>query len=279
MIAEGRQFEKGSRMYLETDSENCIYRVVSLGLFNTTSCYRVERSGADSILLVAMESGRMNIRTEGGCAVLEKGCCALFDCSAGHSYDTPVPSSFLWMHFKGPDVSKLTRSITDGGAGMVLADVWEDAKNLCHAILATHEGNAAIKKERQSSMLYSFLMKALERNAPRHSTDRDIRVRKAEEYIMLTLADRPKLEEIARQASISKSQLERLFVKEEGMSVHAYILERRFDTAKRLLAESDLPVARIAFQTGFSESSFSGKFRKRTGLTPLEYRRRGKVFE
>ena len=87
--------------------------------------------------------------------------------------------------------------------------------------------------------------------------------------------DRPiKLRELAALAGISSRHFERAFRQSTGSSPHAYVMERRIRMACDLLIrQSELPIEQIRLRLGFSSSShFSSAFRRRTGLTPKEFR-------
>jgi len=59
------------------------------------------------------------------------------------------------------------------------------------------------------------------------------------------------------------------------MPPHRYLSNRRIERAKSLLVERKLSVTEIGHEVGFSEtSSFTSAFRKITGETPTDYRRR-----
>jgi len=60
-----------------------------------------------------------------------------------------------------------------------------------------------------------------------------------------------------------------------GTSLTHYIARHRVLHAQRLLAASDLKIEAIALQSGFgSTRQFFDVFRKTTGVTPADYRRR-----
>jgi AraC family transcriptional regulator len=53
-----------------------------------------------------------------------------------------------------------------------------------------------------------------------------------------------------------------------------YITRQRIERAKRLLAETELPISEIALRTGFSsQSHFTTSFRRLAGVTPSSFRR------
>ena len=66
-----------------------------------------------------------------------------------------------------------------------------------------------------------------------------------------------------------------LFTKQFGLSPKHYILKKRIEKAQELLWHTDESLKRIAGQIGYEdESYFSRIFRKYTGLTPGQFRKR-----
>jgi LacI family transcriptional regulator len=75
---------------------------------------------------------------------------------------------------------------------------------------------------------------------------------------------------------LSRSVLERRFAQTIGISPKAEILRVRLSHVCRLLAESDLPLAEVADKAGFEHPEYMNRlFKKRMGITPGEYRRKG----
>ena len=82
--------------------------------------------------------------------------------------------------------------------------------------------------------------------------------------------------ELASRAGLSPSQLQREFRRLFGMSVGDYILRLRLLMARRRLRTTTDAVGRIAAGCGFyDQAHFTRAFKKHTGETPLEFRRRG----
>lgn len=81
------------------------------------------------------------------------------------------------------------------------------------------------------------------------------------------------LELLAGEAFVNKYYLAHAFKKEYGISPINYMLCRRIEESKYLLAETDLPLSQISQALGFSSPSyFSQSFRRSEGLSPTEYR-------
>jgi AraC family transcriptional regulator len=82
------------------------------------------------------------------------------------------------------------------------------------------------------------------------------------------------LERLAAEAGIAAHAFAAAFTKTYGVPPHRYVTSRRIERAKTLLRHTDLPIARIALDTGFaSQSHLAATFRRNVGETPGSYRR------
>ena len=85
------------------------------------------------------------------------------------------------------------------------------------------------------------------------------------------------LEQLAEEAHMSKYYLSHAFKREYGVSPINYMISRRIDESKYLLAETDLSMSQIAQVLGFSSLSyFSQVFRKSQQISPKEFRQSSK---
>ncbi len=93
------------------------------------------------------------------------------------------------------------------------------------------------------------------------------------EYIYSHIKERITIENLADEFGVSASYLSRLFKKETGVSVSAYIREQKIEVAKNLLRFSDYSMIEIANRLSFSsQSHFIQQFREAVGMTPKKYR-------
>jgi AraC-like DNA-binding protein len=101
----------------------------------------------------------------------------------------------------------------------------------------------------------------------------DRRLRRAIEFMSDNCGRELTLAEIAGAAYLSEFHFARLFKKITGATPHAYLASLRIERARRLLAESDLPIAEVGAEVGYgSQSHFTKIFREATGLTPKAFR-------
>jgi AraC-like DNA-binding protein len=100
-----------------------------------------------------------------------------------------------------------------------------------------------------------------------------LHVRRAVDYIYEHLHEALTLEKLAGNANLNPSYFSKLFAKETGSTVKAYIINAKVSTAQNMLRYSDFSLSDIAFSLGFSsQSAFTYVFRKTTGVTPGSYR-------
>jgi len=79
---------------------------------------------------------------------------------------------------------------------------------------------------------------------------------------------------VAALVGMRPSTLASRFRRATGMSIGAYVRQQRVEIAKRLLVESEMPVAAVARAAGFyDESHLDRCFRRISGSTPAAFRR------
>lgn len=95
------------------------------------------------------------------------------------------------------------------------------------------------------------------------------------DYIYENLHTRITVDTLADHVHLNPSYLSRLFKKETGMTINSYIMEKKTETAENMLLYSEYSPAEIAAILAYpSQSYFSSVFKRKTGLPPLQYRRK-----
>ena len=83
------------------------------------------------------------------------------------------------------------------------------------------------------------------------------------------------LDEISKQACLSRYHFLHLFREAFATTPHQYLIHRRIEKAKELLRSRRISVTDVCFEVGFqSLGSFSSLFRRCVGAAPVNYRER-----
>ncbi|MEK6796460.1 MAG: AraC family transcriptional regulator [Spirochaetota bacterium] len=173
-----------------------------------------------------------------------------------------------WVHFFGPYAKTLLSFARISIARPVLAigdnkAVRIDISRIMQLIRKKGFDNALTAAVRLIDLLVKLKQAPFARDIP------DAGILGAVDYRAASVG------EIARRFGYSKYHFIRKFKQLTGISPWNYILLSRISRAKELLADHTLSVRDIAFTLNFRDPNyFSRIFHRRTGLSPLEFRRR-----
>ncbi len=93
------------------------------------------------------------------------------------------------------------------------------------------------------------------------------------DYLQRNYSRELRLSDLCRRFGLNEYKLKRGFKALFDSSVMAYLSEVRLDNARRLLLETDLPVAEVADAVGYPHANnFSAAFKRRFGMTPSQVR-------
>jgi AraC family transcriptional regulator len=94
------------------------------------------------------------------------------------------------------------------------------------------------------------------------------------DYIEANLDKRLHLVELAVVAGLSLTRLKIAFRDTTGVPLHQYVIRRRVDCARTLIATTTMPVSQVAIVAGFAhQSHMATTMRRLIGVTPSEITR------
>lgn len=94
-------------------------------------------------------------------------------------------------------------------------------------------------------------------------------------YIRSNLAEPLSLEALAKRVRFSPAHFHRIFTAFFGKTPHEYVLACRIEAAQAALRSDRCTLVELATSCGFSsQSHFTAQFKKATGMTPMQYRRK-----
>jgi AraC family transcriptional regulator len=174
--------------------------------------------------------------------------------------DTLAPGELLERTgHPDPITSRLLISASDAIQGSAALDaLFRHQFNdlLATRLLAAHAGAPAVFQPALGGLAPTALRRAIERLHSDDDTD-------------VSLAA------LASDAGLSRFHFCRAFKESTGLSPHAWLRQYRLEQAMKMLRETDDAVVSIAAALGYSsQTAFAAAFRKLTGETPSDWRRR-----
>ena len=248
----------------------------STGDYTYESGYDLCRESYDSFLLEVILDGTMVFETEGKSVKAKKDDVVMLDCYNPHRYYTDTGCKALWIHFDGAParayynwICKTNGNVFATRSVREILRCVEDIYTLmdCHQML----------NEPAVALTLTKALTAMTESSPHTGSTRnnEAAIEKVVHHINAHLDQELSIEELARMASFSKHHFIRVFSDIIGMTPRKYIINVRLDYAKYLLKTTALPVSKIGYIIGYaSESMFCASFKKNTGISPSEYRRR-----
>jgi AraC family transcriptional regulator len=127
---------------------------------------------------------------------------------------------------------------------------------LATRLLVAHAGSPTTFQSTMGGLSPKVLLRAIERL--RSDSDADV-----------------SLDALASDAGLSRFHFCRAFKESTGLSPHAWLRQYRLEQAMDMLRDSDASVVSIAAALGYaSQTAFAAAFRRLTGETPSDWRRR-----
>lgn len=165
-------------------------------------------------------------------------------------------------------VALITRFCVEGGMEMeeayTLSDIYISKADKCTLEAEIH------KLHTKAILDFTSQMKRKTRE-----TVYSRQINKAMDYIYNHLHSKILIQELAACTGLSTSYLSRLFHKEVGVTISEYISLKRIEAAQNMLKYSDYASIDIGNRLAFAtHSHFISTFRRYTGITPGEYRKK-----
>jgi AraC family transcriptional regulator len=160
-----------------------------------------------------------------------------------------------------PITSRLLMSAADvleGNAALDALFRQQVTDLLATRLLAAHTGSPTTFQPTMGGLSPKVLLRAIERL--RSDSDEDV-----------------SLAALASDAGLSRFHFCRAFKESTGLSPHAWLRQHRLEQAMNMLRDTDASVVSVAEALGYaSQTAFAAAFRKLTGETPSNWRRRAR---
>ena len=195
-----------------------------------------------------------------------------------HGADKGDPWEVLWLRVEVPALSKMCAILSVGSAPVFSGFGLRTAEGLFREIFTLMQSDAPDAPPRihaAVARLIALAFIARKRQGAAQQQEVPPVLRKAVQRMKLFFFQRHTVGSLASLAGMSASHFSRIFKAAFGTSPIDWLRRERISQAKRRLVETTDAIKEIAEQTGYSDRFFFSKdFRRLTGHTPREFRRR-----
>lgn len=252
------------------------FRITLAGITYENPNYSITRNASGVFTVEYVISGRGYITADGKKHIAEEGDTYLLNYGMDLHYysDKSDPWRKIWFNAEGALLSEAARLYLPGGRvvfpGINTSVLMERILNIC-------ENKALCGDEisRRCAPIYIELLGQLAEEINAGDTVSE-EAQTLKGYIDMHIEEKISVKTLSELIYRSESQTIRIFKQNYGKTPYEYLLEGKINRAKILISNTNISVKEAAYRLGFSdEHYFSGIFRKKTGFSPTEYRKRG----
>jgi AraC-like DNA-binding protein len=207
---------------------------------------------------------------------VKQGDCFLLFPGVWHRYKPDKQSGWeeYWVGFKGAYADSLMQNVFNANDPFITVGPNNNLLNLFHHLLEAVQ-NASVGYHQIISGMVLQMLGLIHATATYHETNTSTQqlIEEAKFLLRESIQEPGKIEHILKKLPVSYSKLRKDFKALTNQSPNQYQLNLRLDKAKELLANTNLSVSEIAWQTGFETVSYLSKmFSKKIQLSPRAYR-------
>jgi len=190
------------------------------------------------------------------------------------------------IYFEGPALKRIRHHMAARNQAVALDDM------LCGALLRQllamlmeEDGGLSRVRQQHYQALLNALVQQLCYQLDRHhkkavinsQSSKFLHVQTAVDYIHDHLGERLTAPDVAAQTGLQQSYFRHIFQQITGLTLRRYIMQLRLERARDLLGNSELALAAIAEEVGFSnQSHMTSCFRRYYDITPALFKRQSR---
>lgn len=186
-----------------------------------------------------------------------------------------VPWEFLYLHFDGNAVAPFFEKLCECCGGILSIDPQASMISKAFALQKRMINGGHLAPYEGGEFLYGFLCELLRKQLHPSVSQKESIAGQAALLMEREFATLNGIDEIAKRLQLSPEHLSRSFRSEWGMTPIHYLNRLRIQSAMNDLLGCADTIDDIAVKNGFSNGNYFSKvFRRYTGMTPGEYRRK-----
>lgn len=267
--------------YFKPPSEFAVeYLSTSDGMGHQNSAdFFIDRNYFNNNLVMYVAKGILHVEQNNRHYKLEAGQYIVMKLTQKHKYysDAVNPSSVIWFHFKGKEITSLLDRLDKKGK-MPLIATSKDCEGKILKMFSVTKNRKIDYEYDLSAQIYSLVLGLIKDSLimVQNSGDSTLFYFAVDTYIDENISEKLSLEILADTFNMNKYYFCRKFKKHFNNSPMNYINAKRIGIAKNMLDSTNDSLVFIAEQLGFyDQGHFSKTFKSIEGINPLKYKNKG----
>ncbi len=265
--------EKIKTFITDKAAEKLPFRVRMAGITYPTQGYEISRASSEYYVIEYVTGGAGVVSVNGETFDVEGGDVYILPRGSRQHYyaSRSDPFSKIWMNCEGSLCSRLTEAyrISDKYHFKSVSELLPLFERMIEVTETLSPGEVHL----QCGVIFHEIIASLSATLT-SSKDENEYAAAAKNYCDRNVYEKLTVANVAREVGLSASHLGRLFTEEYGVTLYAYILGLKLETAKALLRGTSMQVGEVAHALCFTdEHYFSNVFKKKVGVTPGAWRR------
>lgn len=253
------------------------FRIALAGTSYCDGSYRVLRERAGCLVAEYVVKGEGTVELDGKAYRAKAGDIYLLPAGCRHLYysDAENPWEKIWINVAGTLPDGLLREYNPRNM-VVFPDAGGRAFFDRFHEIGRDTTYSALEKQNQAALAFHELLQYLYDKFYVEEYVCSKEALQLQTYLAGHITENISLRELSELVFLSESQVVRIFKRDFGKTPHEYLLDMKMEYAKRLLKNTRARVKEIAEYLGFcDEHYFSSMFKRKTGESPLQYRKQG----
>lgn len=262
---------------ISNDAKEHLFYILNYAKLQANPLFNITFNSMDSYLILYTISGEGILTYDNQSYSLLPQTILFIDCHKSFHVKTSgkIPWSYHRIYFNGNASPLLYQSCNVGDPQLLHCATTSGTYQSINKLVRYIQNNDV--NELVSSMLLNILLTetVLESNEANLQASIPAYVLQVQHLFDTQYYNNYSLDTLAQQFHVNKYRLAKDFKRYLHTSPIDYLITVRILIAKQLLSDTDYTVTEIASQTGiFDTTHFINLFKKRVGLTPLEYRKK-----
>lgn len=256
-------------------AEQALFYLQHLGIFECDDRYVVTHPYWESVLLLFIDEGELEVSFRQENFIARKGDIVLLDCRYEHVYRALCHLKFHYIHFAGAGSFDYAGLIHELNNSALLHQASSPTLNSAFQnLLYLVRSQTTAQNEHRISVYIHMILCELSESCHSLPAAANTSIEQSVRFMEKHLTENVSLDEISSHVGLSKYFFNRLFRRHMGMTPHQYFLNMRVQYAKKLLMTTHDSIENVAEKCGFdSPSNFIRLFRQRTDMTPAAFRK------